>query len=173
MPSRPLARSILLVVSGICRESPGPGGWGFVACFPTGIEQEGSGAHIEETTVDRVEMAAAIEGFRFLGTTEDHTTPVRVVSSSQYLIEGATGKRERSGDADLWAALDAQIKNRTVAWEWEPPDTMFIQTQAFEIARSALRRALKGGGPQAGREINAGGPQARRDLNTGGPQEGP
>lgn len=144
MRSRSPARSILLVVSGICPENPVSGGWGFVICFPTGVEQEGSGACLEETTADRMKMMAAVEGFRSLGT-GNRAIPIRVVSSSHYLVESAAGKRERIGNADLWAELDAQVKGRTVAWEWEPPNTMYFQTQASELARSALWKAIKNG----------------------------
>ena len=143
MPSRSSARSILLVVSGICLENASSGGWGFVGCLPTGVEREGSGACLEETTADRMKMFAAVEGFRSLVKGE-RAAPLRVVSSSRYLVEGATGKRERIGNADLWAGLDALVKGRTVAWEWEPPNTMYFQTQASELAQHALRRALKG-----------------------------
>ncbi len=148
MPSSSPARSTLLVVSGICREESGPGGWGFVVCLPTGVEQGGGGACLDETSKDRMELTAMIEGFRFLSAAKGRATPIRVVSSSQYLVECAKGKRERSGNADLWELLEAQVKGRTVAWEWEPPDTMFIQTQALEVARSALRQALRGGGSE-------------------------
>lgn len=148
MPTRSPTRSTLLVVSGICREESGPGGWGFVVCLPTGVEQAGGGVCLDETSKDRMELTAAIEGFRLLSAEKGCATPIRVVSSSQYLVECAKGKRERGGNADLWALLEAQVKGRTVAWEWEPPDTMFIQTQALEIALSALRQALKGGEPE-------------------------
>jgi ribonuclease HI len=148
MSSRSPARSTLLVVSGICREESGPGGWGFVVCLPTGVEEEGGGACLDETSKERMELTAAIEGFRFLNAAKGRAASIRVVSSSQYLVECARGKRERGGNADLWALLEAQVKGRTVAWEWEPPDTMFIQTQALEMAQSALRQALMGGGPE-------------------------
>jgi ribonuclease HI len=141
MPPKPTQRSILLVVSGVCQGSPGPGGWGYVACFPTGLEQEGQGG-TDETTANRMEITAVIEGFKSLGG-KDRRTPVRVVSASSYLVDGAKGGRDRSANNDLWSKLDAQTKNRSVVWEWEPPNTMLFQSQAYDLARRALKRALK------------------------------
>ena len=141
MPSNPIPRSILLVVSGVCQGSHGPGGWGYVACFPTGLEREGQGA-ADETTANRMEITAAIEGFKSLGG-KDRAMPVRVVSASQYLVDGARGGREGSANTDLWSKLDAQIKDRSVVWEWEPPNTMLYQAQAYDLARRALKRSVK------------------------------
>ena len=140
MPPQPIPRSILLVVSGVCQGSHGPGGWGYVACFPTGLEREGQGA-ADGTTANRMEITAAIEGFKSLGG-KDRGTSVRVVSASRYLVDGAKGGQDRSANTDLWTKLDAQTKNRSVAWEWEPPNTMLYQSRAYDLARRALKRSL-------------------------------
>ncbi len=39
----------------------------------------------------------------------------------------------------------SEVKNRSVAWEWEPPDTLLYQSQALDAARLALKRALRVG----------------------------
>ncbi len=140
MASKPIQRSILLVVSGVCQGAPGPGGWGYVACFPTGLEREGHGA-ADEATADRMEITATIEGLKSIGG-KDRATPVRIVSASRYLVDGAKGGRDQSANSDLWSKLDAQTKNRSIIWEWEPPNTMLYQSQAYDLARRALRRAL-------------------------------
>lgn len=137
--SAPL-RPILLVVSGVCEAAQGPGGWGYVSCDPGGVERIGQGA-IAETTANRMELQAAVEGLRSLGR-RARSTPVRVVSASQYLVDGATGKRARSANTDLWAKLDAELRKRPVTWEWEPPNTMLYQAQAQVLARQAMNRAV-------------------------------
>lgn len=114
-----------------------------MACDPTGTERVGQGA-APETTANRMELVAAIEGLKALGG-KDRSTPVRVVSASQYLVEGATGKRTRSANTDFWAKLDAELRKRSVTWEWEPPNTMLYQAQAYDLARQALKRVLKPG----------------------------
>ena len=136
----------VLVVSGICQGSHGPGGWGYVACYPTGLEREAQGS-VAETTANRMEIMATIEGFKSLGA-KDRTTPVRVVSASRYLVDGAKGGRDRSANLDLWTKLDAEIKKRPVVWEWEPPNTMLYQAQAYDLARRALQRSLKSAGAE-------------------------
>ncbi len=144
MPPQPTQRSILLIVSGVCQGSHGPGGWGYLACYPTGLEREGQGS-VAETTANRMEIMATIEGFKSLGA-KDQTTPVRVVSASRYLVDGAKGGRDRSANLDLWAELDAEIKKRPIVWEWEPPNTMLYQAQAYDLARRALKRSVKSAG---------------------------
>lgn len=89
-----------------------------------------------------MELLAAIEGLKALGG-KSRSTPVRVVSASQYLVQGATGKRERAANLDLWAKLDAELRKRSVTWEWEPPSTMSYQAQASELACRALKQALR------------------------------
>ena len=135
-----LPRSILLVIAGVCQGPQGPGGWGYVTCDSNGVERAGQGA-ASNTTANRIELLAAIEGLRALGA-KDRATPVRVVSASQYLVEGAKGKREQSANTDLWAKLAAELRKRPVTWEWEPPNTMLYQAQAYQLARLALNRAL-------------------------------
>lgn len=142
-PSDSVQRSILLVVSGLCHATLDSGGWGYVASYPNGVEREGSGA-AAETKVNRMELTAAIEGLKTIGR-EHHLTPVRVLSASRYLVEGAKGTRGRGTNSDLWARLDIEVKNRSVAWEWEPPDTLLYQSQALDAARLALKRALQAG----------------------------
>lgn len=48
-------------------------------------------------------------------------------------------------DSGGWGRLDIDVKNRSVAWEWEPPDTLLYQSQALDAARLALKRALRAG----------------------------
>ena len=96
-----------------------------------------------ESTANRMELTAAIEGLNSLDR-RHRLTPVRVVSARHSLVEGAKGIRERKTNADLWTQLDAQVKDRPVTWEWEPPNTMLFQSQAYDLARLALKRGLKG-----------------------------
>jgi len=139
--SEAVLRSILLVVSGVSDPTRNSGGWGYVTCDPNGVEQAGSGA-AAQGSANRMALMAAIEGLKSLGP-EHHLTPVRVVSASRYLVGGAKMSRKRDADADLWALLDTELKHRSVAWEWEPPDTLLYQSQAHDAARRALRQALK------------------------------
>ncbi len=62
-------------------------------------------------------------------------------------MDGVKEGRDPSVNTDLWLKLDAQTKNRSVVWEWEPPNTMLFQSQADDLARRVLKRSLK---PPAG-----------------------
>ena len=104
--------------------NPGPGGWGVVVETADDARQH-SGAEAE-TTNNRMELLAAVEGLRL--------TPaggaVAVVTTSDYVFQGATtwihgwrrnGWRKKDGNpvghADLWQALDRLQQARDVHWE--------------------------------------------------------
>ena len=145
-----IQRPILLVVSAVSDPTRSSAGWGYVVCYPNGVEREESGA-AAETTVNQMELMAAIEGLKSIGRGH-RLAPVRVLSTSRYLVDGAKGGRGRSTNADLWARLDIEMKDRSVTWEWGPPGTLFYQSQSHDAARLALKRALQTGvPPQPGR----------------------
>ena len=57
---------VLLYTDGACSGNPGPGGWAFLMVHPaTGKELERSGAE-RETTNNRMELQAVIEGLAVL-----------------------------------------------------------------------------------------------------------
>jgi len=134
VPNRP----ILIVTACYITGGPGPGAWGYVVCLPSGQEREGSDV-VEETSLNRLELTAAIRALQTLGTA-DRKTPVRVVSASQYVVHGAESVGERKTNLDLWERLNGLTKGLKVAWEWEPQGTMAYQEQAGELAAQALRR---------------------------------
>jgi ribonuclease HI len=72
-------REVTIVTDGSCIGNPGPGGW---ACILRcgNQEREVSGSN-QDTTSNRMELMAAIEGLRALKT----SCHVRLVSDSQYL----------------------------------------------------------------------------------------
>ena len=134
--ARQEARPILIVVGNTGR-GPGPGGWGFVICYPSGQEVEAAGAE-PETTGQRMALTAVIRALERLGSKE--RSAIRVVSASQYVVDGALGKAERKANEDLWAELEERAKGRSIAWEWEPEQTMYYQERAVELATLAMKR---------------------------------
>ena len=116
--------TLRIYTDGGCIGNPGPGGWGALV-VRDGIYEEFGGAE-GETTNNRMEMRAAIEGLSHLREGESAV----LVTDSRYLIDGITkwihGWKRRSwrksdGDAvlnrDLWEALDALVSGREVKWE--------------------------------------------------------
>ena len=114
-----------LATDGACKGNPGPGGWGAVLRMGSN-EKELSGGEAE-TTNNRMEMTAAIEGLNAL------TRPCRVklMTDSRYVMDGLTkwihGWRKNGWktadkkpvkNAELWQALLAAAEPHRVEWEW-------------------------------------------------------
>ena len=110
---------------GGCRPNPGPGGWAAILVF-RGEERELSGFE-PETTNNRMELTAAINGLRAL----KRACEVRLYTDSEYLKNGITrwhqgwvrrNWRNASGDPvanmDLWRPLLELTRQHTVHWHW-------------------------------------------------------
>lgn len=110
---------------GACRGNPGPGGWGALL-RSKGHEKRLHGGELE-TTNNRMELTAALEGLRAL------TKPCRVViwTDSEYVKKGMTewmsGWKKRGWknaakqpvkNADLWKLLDEEAARHDVDWRW-------------------------------------------------------
>jgi ribonuclease HI len=118
-----------LYCDGACLGNPGPGGWGYLlrVHLASGIrEKEGSGP-AADTTNNRMELTAAIQGLEAL------SRPCKVLlqSDSQYVVKGISswlkdwkrrGWKKADGkpvlNADLWQALDAQLARHQVEARW-------------------------------------------------------
>jgi ribonuclease HI len=119
-----------LWTDGACSGNPGPGGWAFVLVARrrdgTIIKQlEGHGGE-RDTTNNRMEMSAALQGLRALS----RPTAVTILPDSSYLtnafVDGWLAKWQRNGwksgrkpvkNQDLWLALLEAVAPHTVTWE--------------------------------------------------------
>ena len=115
--------SILPVIThiytdGACSGNPGPGGWGTVIYFADGTRYE-LGGRDAQTTNNRMEMLAAIEGLKYLLDSQQ-TAAVSLYTDSQYVLKGITewiaGWKKRGWknaakkpvlNRDLWEEMDA------------------------------------------------------------------
>ena len=138
---------VTIVTDGSCIGNPGPGGW---ACILRcgNQERELSGSD-QETTSNRMELMAAIEGLRAL------KAPCRVhlVSDSQYLKKGisqflpkwkANGWLKCNGEPvlnqDLWDQLDQIAQKHEIQWEWTAGHGDHAdQNRADQLALKAAR----------------------------------
>jgi ribonuclease HI len=106
-----------------CKGNPGPGGWG--AVLERGEKTEQASGSALETTNNRMEITAVIEGLLLL----DPGSSVLVFTTSDYLFQGATrwihGWRRRDwlkkdgkpvANIDLWQALDQLINVYAIRW---------------------------------------------------------
>jgi len=117
--------SVTIFTDGACSGNPGPGGWGALLLF-NGEEKEITGGEFE-TTNNRMELMAAIQGLQAL----KKPCQVRLVTDSNYVKEGITtwihnwkkngwrtAGRKPVKNADLWQDLDTAIARHDITWEW-------------------------------------------------------
>ena len=120
-----MTEHVEIYTDGSCLGNPGPGGWGVVLRF-NGVEKELSG-HVEETTNNRMELQAAIEGLKAL----KRSMKVELYTDSQYLRDGITqwlskwkennwrtANRKPVKNQDLWEELDTLVQSHEVSWHW-------------------------------------------------------
>jgi ribonuclease HI len=101
---------------GSSRGNPGPGGWGTVVLYATGIVRE-LGGYAADTTNNRMELTAAHEALYFLEQ-EKYDREIIICTDSTYLLNGITGwvfawekngwktkTGERVENRDIWEAL--------------------------------------------------------------------
>jgi ribonuclease HI len=118
-------KHIEIFTDGACRGNPGPGGWGALLRYQ-GTEKELFGGE-EDTTNNRMEMQAAIEGLRALSS----RCTVTLTTDSVYVQKGITqwlagwkkknwktAARKPVKNADLWLLLDEQNQRHDVQWCW-------------------------------------------------------
>ncbi len=118
-------KTVELFTDGACRGNPGPGGWG-VLLRCQGREKTLYGGE-RDTTNNRMELTAAIEGLRALR----QPCAVELTTDSEYLRKGITewlGGWKRKGwktsartpvkNAGLWRALEREAGRHRVDWRW-------------------------------------------------------
>ena len=118
-------KQVEIFTDGACKGNPGPGGWGALLRY-SGIEKSLYGGE-KETTNNRMELMAAIEGLNALR----ETCEVTITTDSQYVRKGITewlanwkrngwrtAAKEPVKNADLWQRLDEQNQRHQVSWRW-------------------------------------------------------
>ena len=120
-----MSKLVELFTDGACKGNPGPGGWGALLRYGS-VEKEIYGGEAD-TTNNRMELMAAIEGLKSL----KRPCQVRLTTDSQYVRKGITEwmsgwKRKNWKTAagkpvknqDLWQLLDEQNQRHKVEWRW-------------------------------------------------------
>lgn len=139
-----------LYTDGACSGNPGPGGWGALLRYK-GTEKELSGAE-PDTTNNRMELMAAIEGLKAVKRTCD----VTLYTDSKYVLQGVTewmdGWKSRGWktadkkpvkNQDLWMALDEQVNRHHIKWQWVKGHNGHIENERVdELARMAIKDML-------------------------------
>ena len=122
----PAPRKVELYTDGACSGNPGPGGWAFILRdVRTKKELTGSGGEAESTN-NRMEMQAVIEGLRSL----KRKCHVDLYSDSSYVLQGLNswvkgwkkngwmrkegGKKKPVKNVELWKELDQLTSQHVV-----------------------------------------------------------
>lgn len=120
-----MTNKVVIYTDGACRGNPGPGGWGVILSYQD--KQKTLNGYDPETTNNRMELTAAIEGLRALKRACD----VDLKTDSKYVMQGIndwmanwksngwkTAAKKPVKNADLWQLLDEQAKKHKIKWHW-------------------------------------------------------
>jgi len=104
----------VIYADGACVGNPGPGGWGVVIVEPPDERRELNGGPYPQTTNNRMEITAAIEGLRALPEAAD----VTLHTDSEYVVKTMTLGWKRNKNGDLWDELDREVARHRVRFQW-------------------------------------------------------
>ncbi len=121
---------LYIYTDGACSGNPGPGGWGALLIAKNGditLKSREIFGGEAETTNNRMELTAAIEGLNAL----ERESTVTVITDSAYVKDGIskwmhgwkkngwkTAAKKPVKNEELWKALDKAQARHQVKWEW-------------------------------------------------------
>lgn len=119
------SNTVEMWTDGACSGNPGPGGWGVLLKF--GEHEKELFGGVPDTTNNRMELQAAIEGLGAL----KRRCRVVVYTDSKYVRDGVTqwlpnwkrnnwrtAARKPVKNSDLWQVLDALLDTQEIEWRW-------------------------------------------------------
>jgi ribonuclease HI len=116
-----MAQKISIYTDGSCHGNPGPGGW----CAIVLEEQKNKlvkiatlKGHETDTTNNRMEMIAAIEGLRYIHDKKLLMSDITLYSDSSLVINTLMKGWKRKANKDLWEELDEMNEELNVQFEW-------------------------------------------------------
>lgn len=141
-------KAVQLITDGSCLGNPGPGGWAYILRYGAHKREHAGGE--ADTTNNRMELTAAIEGLRAL----KEPCKVTIVTDSQYVKNGIqswlkgwkkngwkTASKKPVQNQDLWQALDEAVARHTTEWEWTKGHASHEDNnRCDELARTAAER---------------------------------
>lgn len=120
-----MEKTVYLYTDGACKGNPGAGGWGVLMRYGA-HEKELFGGEAE-TTNNRMELTAVIEGLKAL----KRPCNVQICTDSQYVKNGMeswiygwkkngwkTASKQPVKNEDLWRELDGLVGRHHVSWTW-------------------------------------------------------
>ena len=120
-----MQKTVTMFTDGACKGNPGAGGWGVLLRYGE-HEKELSGGE-ENTTNNRMELRAVIEGLSAL----KYPCNVEIYTDSQYVKRGMTewiagwkknnwinSAKKPVANRDLWEQLDKLSSQHQIKWCW-------------------------------------------------------
>lgn len=101
-----------IYTDGACLGNPGTGGWAAIVVAGGEKTQLKGGEY--ETTNNRMEIRAVVEGLASL----PENSSVTVYTDSMYVINTMTKNWKRNANLDLWKKLDHENLKRNINWQW-------------------------------------------------------
>ena len=140
-------KKIQIITDGACVGNPGPGGW--AAILRCGNREYELYGYAPNTTNNRMELTAAIEGLRAL----KEPSEVEIVTDSEYVKNGITQwihNWKRNGwktstkkpvmNSDLWRELEQEAARHKATWSWTRGHALHEDNnRADELANTAAR----------------------------------
>jgi ribonuclease HI len=118
-------KKVQLFTDGACSGNPGPGGWGALLRYNGHEREMGGGA--ADTTNNRMEMTAVIEGLAALKS----PCAVTLYTDSKYVMDGVTkyldgwkrrgwktADKKEVKNRDLWERLESEMARHRIEWVW-------------------------------------------------------
>ena len=118
-------KTVILYTDGACSGNPGPGGWAAILRYGSAVRELSGGER--ETTNNRMELTAVLEGLRAL----KEPCAVELWSDSQYIVHAIgngwlrdwkrRGWKRRDGElknSEMWQELDELLQKHTVSAHW-------------------------------------------------------
>lgn len=119
-----------MYTDGACSGNPGPGGWAWVLVLNGKLILQDSG-YEKETTNNRMELLAVINGLQNLITTKQEKTSLVIYTDSNYVKQGITtwiktwkkngwktSNKQPVKNKDLWETLDTLQQEFSPNWQW-------------------------------------------------------
>lgn len=152
---RPMAnKTVELFTDGACSGNPGPGAWAFVLRHPaSGKSIERAGAELE-TTNNRMELMAVIEGLSAL----QERSIVELTSDSKYVLDGLeswldnwirrgwmTAGKKPVKNRDLWERLSELRDEHELRFHWIRGHAGHAENERCDALAVAAREQLVSG----------------------------
>lgn len=118
-------KQVELITDGACSGNPGPGGWAAILRY--GAHKKEMWGSEPQTTNNRMELRAAVEGLKML----KERCQVTITTDSEYVRKGITewihgwkrnswrtAEKKPVKNQDLWQELDTQVNRHDATWKW-------------------------------------------------------